>query len=433
MELKESISLASSNVGRHKLRSVLTTLGIIIGVAAVIAMVTLAASFQAYFANAFGGTFSPTAFSVDTGQAKNGVAGGGIYTADLPVFTQRDLAQIAEIQGVKAVVPFGGIPLSVVDGATADGSPLVAIQGVYLVATTPEGLANGIINLQEGRSFNGPSEMVTGYAVAEAISKNYGSNGTADALGKAVELRFATGASRNFTVVGVLTEVPYTGIDYQMLVDTVPYYNATATVPGTDVTTPVYSSISVNADSLNDVTAVQDRVMSYLNGSSDASEFLKAESPGFGFIAISKESVLSFIQTQLTLFATFVVSVGVISLLVGSIGISNIMLVSMTERTREIGVMKAMGARKRDILQLFVLEASIMSVIGAAVGVVVGVGLGALLSKSGLFSGVALPFTLDPIWFPIAIGAGLLVGVASGLYPAWRAAKVSPVEALRYE
>jgi putative ABC transport system permease protein len=433
MNLKESLSLSAANVGRHKLRSILTTLGIIIGVAAVIAMVTLAASFQAYFTQAFSGTFSPSAFTIDTGLTKNSVAGGGIYTADLPVFTQGDLEQIEAIQGVKMVVPFGGIPLNSVDGGLSNGKPIVTLEGVYLVATTPDALTNGLVNLQSGRGFTGPSEIVVGSAVAEAISKNFGLNGTQAAIGKTVELRFATGANRNLTVVGVLTEVPYTGFDYQMLVDTNPYYNATLTVPGTNQSSEVYSSITVSVASLSDVTQVQNRVMDYLNGTSDAHKILESESPGFGFIVISKQSILSFIQTQLSTFAAFVVSIGVVSLLVGSIGISNIMLVSMTERTREIGVMKALGARKRDILQLFVIEASVMSVIGAAAGVAVGVGLGALISKSGLFAGVALPLTLDPIWFPIAIGIGLLVGIASGLYPAWRAARVSPMEALRYE
>lgn len=126
---------------------------------------------------------------------------------------------------------------------------------------------------------------------------------------------------------------------------------------------------------------------------------------------------------QLTIF---IGGIAAISLVVGSIGIANIMIVSVTERTREIGIMKAIGARKRDIVQLFLVESVILGAIGAFFGVAFGVGIGYLL-----VSWIGWPMAYPIDWIVIAVVVG--VGVASGLYPAWRAAKIDPIEALRRE
>lgn len=125
---------------------------------------------------------------------------------------------------------------------------------------------------------------------------------------------------------------------------------------------------------------------------------------------------------------TATTGIAVIALVVGAIGIVNIMLVSVTERTREIGIMKAVGARNRDIMGLFFTEAIVLGGAGAIVGLPLGVVAG---YGAAWYAGV--PFTPAYEWFVIAIVVGILVGIIGGLYPAWRAAHVDPIDALRYE
>jgi len=137
------------------------------------------------------------------------------------------------------------------------------------------------------------------------------------------------------------------------------------------------------------------------------------------------QAVLDQVTGVLT---TFLLGVAGISLLVGGIGIMNIMLVSVTERTREIGVRLAVGARPRDILSQFLVEAVTLS----AVGGVLGVGLG-LLGAFGLARGIHVPFVLPTAAMPVALGVALLVGVVFGVFPARKASRLNPLAALRFE
>lgn len=434
MKLREASLLAASNVRRHKLRSVLTTLGIIMGVAAVIGTVTLIASFQAYFEQQFSGTLRPEAFAVAPGELRTTPGPqAGLVTAPLPIFTDRDVQEIQKLAGVRAVIPFGVIPLVPGQGVQIGNSSVALLQGVNAAATIPDAFSYGLVKLAVGRGISASADLVVGYSVAQAIANDFGSNSTQDALGKQVRLNFANGRSYNFTVVGVLEQLPFSNINSQVDVDLRTYYSQTRALPGSNDKVSVYSTLTVAAPSLSGIKTTENAVMSYLSTQSDAEKFLKLDSAGLGFVIISQDAVISFIQTQLSEFGSVLGSVGVISLLVGSIGIANTMMVSVTERTREIGVMKATGARKGDVLQLFLLESSMISGAGSVVGVIVGILLGSLLTQSSLFGGFHLPLTFRPEWFPIAIGVGILVGVLSGLYPAWRAARVDPVEALRYE
>jgi putative ABC transport system permease protein len=404
------------------------------GVAAVIGTVTITASFQAFFEQQFSGTFRPDAFSIAVGQIRTGAGPeAGFFTPLLPIFTDRDLSYIQNVNTVKTVIPFGAMPLVPGQGVKIGESSLVTLRGVSGMATIPDAFRYGLIKLDKGRAVNGSSEVVVGHDVGLAIAKHFNSSDTSNSIGKRIRLNFANGNGGDFTVVGVLEQVPFSQVNSQLYVDLKTYYNQTRTLPGSNQKVIVYDLVTISAKSIDDVKVTEDTVLNYLKTSSDAVKFLNQDAPDLSFLILSQKQIISFIETQISQFGSFIGSIGFISLLVGAIGIANIMMVSVTERTREIGVMKATGARKSDILQLFLLEASIISAIGAMIGAVSGIALGYIFTQSGLFGSFNLPLTIRLEWFPISVGVGVLVGVMSGIYPAWRAARVNPVDALRYE
>jgi putative ABC transport system permease protein len=178
---------------------------------------------------------------------------------------------------------------------------------------------------------------------------------------------------------------------------------------------------------------VKARVQEYLEGASDAKD-RKGERLVFRYD--TQEEVTKLITTAIGQFTGFVGAIGAVALLVGLVGIANIMLVTVQERTREIGVMKATGASRGEILLVFLVESVAICVVGAVLGIGLGLLMGMGLNQVvGSFSSPSMvpPLVLVWDWYAIAVFMGVMVGLVAGLYPAWRAAKVSPVEALRYE
>ena len=141
---------------------------------------------------------------------------------------------------------------------------------------------------------------------------------------------------------------------------------------------------------------------------------------------------MSFLHGQISQYSAIILCIGLISLIGGAVGISNVMLVSVTERTGEIGTIKAIGGTSRDVVEVFLLEALVLSSVGALLGVLAGSGLGYGLTKFRVL-GLNLPLAYNLPWFPIAAALGVSVGLISGLYPALKAAAMPPIRALRYE
>lgn len=146
------------------------------------------------------------------------------------------------------------------------------------------------------------------------------------------------------------------------------------------------------------------------------------------FLATSSKDILSTINSVLSILTLVLSGIAAISLLVGGIGIMNIMLVTVTERTKEIGLLKAIGAKRKDILMQFLIEAVVLTVVGGAIGIVLGIGIGFLIANA-----IHVPFGLPIIPVIASVSISIIIGVAFGSYPAYRASKLSPIDALHYE
>jgi putative ABC transport system permease protein len=412
MDAAESLRLSWRAIRSHKLRSALTVLGVVIGVGAVITFVTLGASLQADILSQVGGERSPNVYVWAGPEGENGGPGAGAQ----PVFTERDLDELRALSGVSAVVPRGIVPTA----AITSGGDTVAQRQV--IATSPASFDSA--SFVAGRPFRtGEREVVLNERAARLFE-------TQPTVGDEVTLRLASGESADAEVVGLLNASaggPFAGLDGQPLVfvPTDPFYGTTVESPTSGETQRVYPTVTVVAEDFGAVADAQSGVQAYLDNRSDAAALVPDD---YAFSVRTDQDLVDQIEELLSTLTDFVTGIAVISLVVGSIGIANMMLVSVTERTQEIGIMKAVGAQKRDVLQLFLLEAVLLGVFGAVAGVPVGI-LGAYAAAE--YVGLSLVFPLE--WFGIAVAVGLLVGVVAGLYPAWNAARTDPIDALRYE
>ena len=184
------------------------------------------------------------------------------------------------------------------------------------------------------------------------------------------------------------------------------------------------ANIILSARNGGDVKAIQDRITVLLR----ERHHLKADGSDDDFLVMNQASMLSTLTSITSILTAFLAAIAGISLLVGGIGIMNIMLVSVTERTKEIGLRKAVGARGRDILLQFIVEALVVSVTGGVIGLLFGMLIAGLVTLSG-----ALTATVSLSSVVLAVGFSLAVGLFFGIYPARRAARLNPIDALRYE
>lgn len=413
MDSFESLRMSWRSVRGHQLRSALTALGVVIGVAAVITFVTLGVSLRADILGQMAGDQAPNVYVWAGPPAGSGGPGSGAQ----PVFTEYDVNNLRDLQGVETVIPRGAVLTS----ALTYRGDTVATNGV--AATSPEYFSSGDIAI--GRSFTpGKREVVINPLAARMFDENV-------SVGDNVTIELSNGQSVEVTVVGMLKRSsglgPFEGFATQPRVYAPmnPFYGSTIQSPNSGTTQRVYPLVTVVAEDPQSVPEVQDRVSTYLNNSSDANT-LKPNA--YVFEVQTNEELLDQLREVLNTLTRFITGIAVISLIVGSIGIANIMLVSVTERTKEIGIMKAVGAQKRDVLQLFLTEAIILGVLGSVVGTGLGI-VGGYVATTLL----DLPLIFAFEWFGIAVVVGLAVGTFAGLYPAWSAMRVDPIDALRYE
>ena len=396
MNFYEAFSMAMKNIRSSKTRSILTMLGIIIGVAAVIVITGLGSGMEKYMREQFEsmGTDTLSVYIMGRGSQK---------------MTVDDMQKIVDENSEY----FDKMTPSV----SFQGSKRVGTESMNSNVTgVSEDFADiNKLDIAQGRTLQylDIAQRTNVCVVGSFINLKYFGG---QALGEKIKLN-----GRDFTIVGVLEEkadsteysaddaiyVPYSTVSRMMNIRDVDSFTIT------------FKDEEMAAEAK---TTLENALTEYFNGSSDA------------FYVQSMSEVLDMMNQSTNMLITILTLIAGISLVVGGIGIMNIMLVSVTERTKEIGIRKALGAKERYIMSQFVIEAAATSALGGIIGIVVGYFLSFVASKV-IFITLGEPLTVAPTMFAILVSVGIsaAIGIFFGYMPAKKAARLNPIDALRYD
>jgi putative ABC transport system permease protein len=405
--LLENLKIAFRAIAANKMRAILTVLGVMIGVASVIAVVSLVQGMQYKISGDLQGIGSNfIEVYPDPGEQRNP------FLQRLPDLTIDDAAAVR--RGTTAIKQYTPIYINSVETKFGDSRHQVQL---YAVNDRYQEVTNHWI--EHGRFFTPLDEeakkhvVVIGREVATSLRLG-------EAIGKVIQLNHAA-----FTVVGIFEKKGGTFGNNQDDMVVIPFSTATVMF-GNENMRKLVLAFQMRSDSDLDLTRSQ------INEILRARHHIK-KGEAADFRIVAQEEIMKTVSSVLTTITFIMAGVVGVALLVGGIGIMNIMLVSVTERTREIGVRKAIGARRRDVMLQFLIEAIALSCLGGIIGVAGGFTLANVL-RLIIKKWVEFPPVHTPMWsIVLAFGFCAFLGVLFGILPAAKASKLDPIEALRYE
>ena len=392
----------------NKVRTFLTILGIVIGISSVITLLNLGQAAQSYIENSVS-SIGTSLITVIPGKMK--VSSFGPAALDALSSSSFSFDEIKKLINS---------PRYFVDGISTESTRSYTLQ--YQNISKINNITGEYgdywkvrkIEIQSGRELNQKdNDQLAKVAVIgpDMISKLFNNE---EPVGKKFKVN-----NQTFTVVGVTKSRGSNGFQNLDEVVIIPLTTYQKYLTGDSKIRTVYAS----AKDPKNISITQDEITTNLAK-------IRNIKPGAenDFTISSSAQALSILTSITDVFTVFLAAIGGISLLVGGIGIMNIMFVTVKERTREIGLRKALGAKRSDILLQFLSEAVVVTVLGGVIGTAIGISLTFLITTIA-----SLPFAVDFLTVAIAVGVSAAIGLIFGIYPAWQAAKLSPIEALRYE
>lgn len=404
MDFKELIQSAFTALRINVLRTFLTMLGIIIGISSVILIYSIGQGAVAFVNNELS-TFGTDMFQVNPGTSAIASLAGGADT-----ITQEDVEAIRKDTSLTNIETVGAFATTstVVSANDTDKTMLIYGMSPEIVDILKPNMAYGDF-FSADDNLNSERVVVIGKKASETF---FGTD--TDSVGEKVKID-----NKTFKIIGVATSGSVLFGSFFDNALFIPLNTALHQVTGSSKIREV--DIGVKDPNLMNETINQ------------VSELLRdrhnlKEGEQNDFIVASATDALSTVETVTNVLTLIIVAISAISLVVGGVGVMNIMLVSVTERTKEIGLLKAIGAQEKDILLQFLIEAMVMTGLGGIMGIILGI-----LGAWGISLVVGIPLVVNPIAVIIAVSVSMLVGIIFGMYPARNAARLSPIDALRYE